>query len=200
MAMVTYANNCASCHPLYFDPLIDAVAPHDEPEKVHAMTAQSLGEFIAANPGQIGKPDPVRGRIPVNFPEPMPPVRTADEWVEARTASVQRMLWSKTCAECHTIEPQSPVPRVVPTNVRSAWMPHARFDHGAHQMTSCTSCHAAATSRDTSDVLMPSIATCQQCHKPTRGAESRCFECHEYHDWAAAKPVRPGFNLNQLTN
>jgi len=200
MAPVTYANNCASCHPLYFDPLIDAVAPHDEPEKVRAMTAQSLREFIAANPGQIGKPDPVRGRIPVNFPEPMPPVRTADEWVEARTASVQRLLWSKTCAECHTIERQPPVPRVVPTNVRSAWMPHARFDHGAHQMTSCTSCHAAVTSRDTSDVLMPSIATCQQCHKHTRGAESRCFECHEYHDWAAAKPVRPGFNLNQLTN
>jgi len=50
------------------------------------------------------------------------------------------------------------------------------------------------------DVLMPSIATCQQCHKPGRGAESRCFECHEYHDWAAAKPVSPNFRVNQLVN
>jgi hypothetical protein len=198
MAEVTYANNCASCHPLYFDPLIDAVAPHESPEKVHAMVTQALSGFIAANPGQIGKPDPVRGRIPVNFPEPMPSVRTPQEWLQARSASVERLLWSRTCAECHVVERRTPVPRVVPTNVPTGWMSHARFDHAAHQMTGCSSCHAAETSRDTVDVLMPSIATCQQCHKPVRGAESRCFECHEYHNWAAARPARPGFSLDQL--
>lgn len=212
MARITYAKNCASCHPLYFDPLIDSVAPHDTPEKVHAMVVQSLRQFIAANPGQIGKLDPVRGRIPVNFPEPMPAVRNAAEWTEARTASVERLLWAKTCAECHTIEErraglevQDPLyayvlPRVVPTNMPSEWMPHARFDHAAHQMASCVSCHPAQISRETSDVLMPSIATCRQCHNPGRGAESRCFECHEYHDWASAKPARPGFDLRQLIN
>lgn len=201
MAPVTYAKDCASCHPLFFDPLIDAVAPHDTPEKVHAMVTQSLREFIAKNPSQIGRPDPVRGRIPVNFPGPMRQVRNAADWVEARTATVQQVLWSKTCAECHTIvhRPVS-LPQVVATNVPAGWMPHARFDHAAHQMTSCTSCHAAQTSRLTADVLMPSIATCQQCHKPSRGAESRCFECHDYHDWKNAKPAAPGFELNQLLN
>ena len=214
MAPVTYAKDCASCHPLFFDPLIDAVAPHDTPEKVHAMVTQSLREFIAANPSQMGRPDPIRGRIPVNFPEPMRPVRNAADWVDARTANVERLLWSKTCAECHTIvdrpssivdRPASSVdrpalPQIAPTNVQAGWMPRARFDHAAHQLTSCTSCHAAQTSRLTSDVLMPAIATCQQCHKPSRGAESRCFECHEYHDWKNAKPVKPGFNLDQLVN
>jgi predicted CXXCH cytochrome family protein len=183
---------------LYFDPLIDAMAPHDTPENVRAMVGQALTEFITKHPDRIGKPDPVRGRIPVDFPEPMPPVRTAQEWLQARTVTVERLLWSKTCTECHTVDRQTPVPRIVPTNVPARWMPHARFDHGAHQMTNCSSCHAAQTSRETADVLMPSIATCQQCHKPARGAESRCFECHEYHDWAAAKPVRPGFRLDQL--
>lgn len=224
MSPVTYARDCASCHPLFFDPLIDAVAPHDTPEKVHAMVTQSLREFIAANPAQIGRPDPVRGRIPVNFPEPMRPVRNAAEWVEARTSSVEGLLWSKTCAECHALvdRPSSSVdrrpgladdlrrpglalqdpafPQIVPTNIPTGWMPRARFDHASHQLTSCTSCHAAATSRLTSDVLMPSIETCQQCHKPSRGAESRCFECHEYHDWKNAKPVKPGFHLDQLVN
>ena len=208
MSPVTYARDCASCHPLFFDPLIDAVAPHDTPEKVHAMVTQSLREFIAKNPAQIGRPDPVRGRIPVNFPEPMRPVRNVADWVEARTANAERLLWSKTCAECHTIETvggpglalqdPAPLPRVVPTNIPTGWMPRARFDHAAHQLTGCTSCHAATTSRLTSDVLMPSIATCQQCHKPSRGAESRCFECHEYHEWKNAKPARPGFDLDQL--
>ena len=202
MAPITYAKDCASCHPLFFDPLIDAVAPHDTPEKVHAMVTQSLREFITRNPAQIGRPDPVRGRIPVNFPEPMRPVRNAADWVGARTANVERLLWSKTCAECHTIETVQNValPRVVPTKMPTGWMPRARFDHAAHQLTSCTSCHAAQTSRLTSDVLMPGIATCQQCHKPSRGAESRCFECHEYHDWKTAKPVEPGFKLDQLVN
>jgi hypothetical protein len=207
MAPVTYANNCASCHRLYFDPLIDAVAPHDTPEKVRAVVTQSLREFIATNPSQIGLSDPIRGRIPVNFPEPMPPVRDAAGWVEARTASVERLLWSKTCNECHTIvqRPASSVdrpalPEVVPTNIPTGWMLRARFHHASHQMTSCTACHAATTSRLTSDVLMPPIATCQQCHKPSRGAESRCFECHQYHDWKNAKPARPNFELSDIVN
>jgi hypothetical protein len=92
------------------------------------------------------------------------------------------------------------LPSVAPTNVPAGWMPHARFDHAAHQLTSCTSCHAAQTSRLTSDVLMPSIATCQHCHKPSRGAESRCFECHEYHDWKNARPAKPNFELNDIVN
>jgi hypothetical protein len=218
MAPIRYARDCASCHPLFFDPLIDAVAPHDTPEKVHAMVTQSLREFIAENPAQIGRPDPVRGRIPVNFPEAMRPVRSTGDWIEARTENVERLLWSKTCAECHTIVDRrpgladdvrrpglalrdpAPLPQVVPTNIPTGWMPRARFDHASHQLTSCTSCHAATTSRLTSDVLMPSIDTCQQCHKPSRGAESRCFECHEYHDWKTAKPAKPGFNLDQLVN
>lgn len=213
MAPVTYAANCASCHPLYFDPLIDAVVPHDTLDKVNAFVAQSLEQFIASNPDQIGKVEPVRGRIPVSFPalETMKPAQTAEAWTTERTAMVEQLLWSKTCAECHTIESAvadvgrvpsdpAPLPRVVPTNIARGWMPHARFDHRAHQLATCTSCHAASTSRDTSDVLMPSIATCQQCHKPSNGAEARCFECHGYHDWTKAKPAAAGFDLRQITN
>ena len=201
---VTYAANCASCHPLYFDPLIDAVVPHDTPDKVNAFVAQSLQEFIASNPEQIGKVEPARGRIPVSFPVPVEAIelaQTAEAWTTQRTAMVERLLWSKTCAECHTIEsPTAALPRVVPTNMAKNWMPHARFDHRAHQLATCTSCHAASTSRNTSDVLMPSIAVCQQCHKPNNGAEARCFECHEYHDWTKAKPAAVGLDLRQITN
>ena len=201
MAPVSYARNCASCHPLYFDPLVDAPVPHDKPEVVHPFVVQALQQFIAAYPEQIGMPDPVRGRIAVNFPTPMPAVRSAAEWTGARTAMAEQLLWSKTCAECHILQGQTDtLPRVVPTNIPAAWMPHARFDHRAHQLTGCASCHAAQASRDTSDVLMPSIATCQQCHRSQVGAESRCFECHEYHDWTKAKPSKPGFTLRQVTD
>jgi predicted CXXCH cytochrome family protein len=193
MTTVNYAKNCAPCHALYFDPLVDVPVPHDTPEVVHAFVTRTLQRYIASHPAQIGRPDPVRGRIPVNFPAPMRAVRNAAEWTAERTAAAERLLWSKTCAECHTMVDarNGSLPRVAASNVATLWMPRARFDHRPHRMTACAACHAAATSRSATDVLMPSIATCRQCHATststsdggTGGAESRCFECHDYHDW-----------------
>jgi hypothetical protein len=203
MAKVSYARHCAPCHPLFFDPLIDRQAPHERTDVAHDAVVRSLSDFIAAHPDQIRRADPVRGRIPVNFPEPFPMTAgTAAEWLAKRIDVVERLLWNKTCAECHVLErtAQSPVPREVPTNIPSVWMPHARFDHRPHRFTACATCHPARESRETADVLVPSIATCRQCHTRQNGAESRCFECHRYHGGAGAQPSRGGFALRQLLN
>ena len=85
-------------------------------------------------------------------------------------------------------------------------MPRAAFDHTPHLMVTCASCHAAGASTNTSDVLLPSAAICATCHGGAqrtllRGApqaESRCFECHRYHDWTKARPVRPSYTLSDL--
>lgn len=92
------------------------------------------------------------------------------------------------------------LPRVEPANTILGWMPHAKFDHDAHRGFSCVSCHEKAlTSTEASDVLLPGIATCKTCHAPGPGhAESRCFECHTYHDWAKRKEVTPVFTLPGL--
>jgi hypothetical protein len=92
------------------------------------------------------------------------------------------------------------LPVIAAARVRLQWMPHARFDHDAHTGFSCAGCHAnALTSMETSDILIPGIATCQKCHAPGAGyAESRCFECHTYHDWAKRKEVKPTFTLPGL--
>jgi predicted CXXCH cytochrome family protein len=89
----------------------------------------------------------------------------------------------------------------VPTAIPESWMPRARFDHRSHQLATCTSCHTtAATSTETSDVLMPAIATCQQCHSDNRrAADARCFVCHDYHDWKQpASPAPAGFAIADL--
>ena len=83
------------------------------------------------------------------------------------------------------------------------WMPHARFEHQAHGMMSCTACHARALeSRETSDVLLPGIETCRQCHQEQGAqkavADGRCSECHGYHDWTIAKPTNGHFTIPQL--
>ena len=89
------------------------------------------------------------------------------------------------------------IPPVAPANIKLRWLPHSKFDHSAHTGFTCTSCHEKAlTSTDSSDILIPGITTCQTCHAPgPNHAESRCFECHTYHDWSRRKEVKPTFTL-----
>ena len=208
MAPITYTNDCARCHSLYFDARIDARAPHDKQEVVRAFVKASLENYIAQHPGEIGKPDSFVIRVPLNFPRPVePPARNAAEWVARRQAADERLLWNKTCAECHVVDRQAfvewkpgvnPFPIYLESKVTARWMPHASFDHAAHQMVTCQGCHAAETSKDTSDVLMPAEAACATCHAPGKGAETRCFECHQYHDWTKARPVTAPFTLTDF--
>jgi hypothetical protein len=100
----------------------------------------------------------------------------------------------------NVVAESGPRPTVAPAKITTRWMPHAKFDHAAHTGFTCVSCHAKAlTSTETSDILLPGIATCQKCHAPgAEHAESRCFECHTYHDWAKRKEITPNFTLPAL--
>ncbi len=91
-------------------------------------------------------------------------------------------------------------PEIASSKTTARWMPHSKFDHDAHRGFTCGSCHEKAlTSKDSFDVLLPGIATCQKCHAPgPEHAESRCFECHTYHDWSQRKEVTPKFTLPSL--
>jgi hypothetical protein len=92
------------------------------------------------------------------------------------------------------------LPTVAPANTTLKWMPHAKFDHSKHEGFTCMSCHAKAlTSTEASDILLSGIATCKTCHAPgPEHAESRCSECHTYHDWSKRKEITPKFTLPAL--
>lgn len=98
-----------------------------------------------------------------------------------------------------TIMPDT-LPQIAPSHTTARWLPHAQFDHDAHRGFTCISCHQQALkSTESTDVMIPGIAICQTCHAPGRGyAESRCFECHIYHDWSKRKEVIPHFTLPAL--
>jgi hypothetical protein len=209
MAPVTYEQNCARCHPLFFDERIEQAAPHAKPEAVRGFVQQALLGYIRDHPGDISKPDSAFRRLPLNFRRPPePPARDAQEWVERRAGADERLLWNKTCAECH--ESASPFPTSagypshLPTNITKRWMPRAAFDHTPHLMVTCASCHVGVkASTKTSDVLLPNQGVCATCHVPAKStlrqgsgrSESRCFECHRYHDWTKSHPVTPSFSL-----
>jgi predicted CXXCH cytochrome family protein len=200
MAPITYQQQCARCHPLFFDERVDQQAPHDLPEKVRPFVRQALASYIQQNPADLTRPDDEVRRVPLNFPRPVEsPARTPQEWVARRAAFDERLLWGKTCAECHTFARASgDFPVYEKTNITRQWMPRAAFDHTPHAMVTCDSCHAARESTKTSDVLLPKQAVCATCHAPSRGAESRCFACHGYHDWTKTQPVSSPYTLRDF--
>ncbi len=202
MATVKFATACAACHSLAFDKLTEEPVPHDKPEVVHAFVVRKLQEYIAAHPSALRvMRDPSRD-LTAKPLQPELRVLSSAQWVAQRTSDAEELLWRKTCKQCHTLQATTEyaLPRVAAAQLTQRWLPHAKFDHDAHRGFSCVGCHAQATSsKESSDILVPGIANCKGCHAPgPEFAESRCFECHTYHDWSKRKEVRPVFTLPGL--
>jgi len=214
MAPVIFANACASCHLLSFDKRFSEGVPHDKPEVIHAFLKKAFQDYAAAHPSELRtarEPDrDVTGK-------PLAPrIQTlnAAQWVAVRTSDAEQLLWRKTCRQCHQLSfdregklPQvhqaageDNLPHIAEANVTARWMPHSKFDHQAHGGFTCVSCHEKALrSSDSSDLLLPGIKTCQTCHAPGPDhAESRCYECHVYHDWSKRKEITPTFRFPPL--
>jgi hypothetical protein len=203
MTPVNYLEHCSACHTLQFDRRFRESVPHKEPKVVYEFVVKKLTEYIAAHPDQIHTVDEPDKRLPSR---PVPPIpRNAQEWVAQRLTDAQLLLWRKACKECHSLSSPAgyeSLPGVAKAAIATRWLPHANFDHDAHQMVSCASCHnKTANSKETSDVLIPGIQVCQQCHRSgANAAEARCFECHSYHDWSKEKHVNGTFTVHQLVD
>jgi hypothetical protein len=203
MAPVKFANSCAGCHSLAFDERFNEGVPHDKPEVVHVFLVKKFSEYIAAHPGDLREMRNPGHDLSGKPVQPVVRPYTPNEWVGARIKDAEELLWRKTCKQCHALAVgagQNNLPVVEPARTSVKWMPHAKFDHNAHRGFACASCHEKAlSSTETSDVLLPGIATCKTCHAPgPERAESRCFECHTYHDWSKRREVKPTFTLPAL--
>ena len=200
MAPTTYAKNCVACHGLQFDKRFTESVPHDTPDVVHAFLIQKFQQYIAAHPteARVTGLDRDLPQKPLSLPVRM---LTPQQWVAERVAESEQLLWGKTCKQCHALSfsASDGLPTVAKSNITARWMPHANFNHDRHQMVKCTECHAALTSHETADILLPGIATCEKCHHAGNdAAESQCFECHTYHDWTQAKEVKGKLTLSSL--
>jgi cytochrome c5 len=197
MSMPRFAESCAACHLLQFDSRLADQVPHDKPEVVHAFVVKKFEAYIAAHPEELREGGGAVRRIPTQPAPASARVVTASQWVAESTQQAEKLLWGKTCRQCHVLSmAEAPaLPKVEPANYTPRWLPKTRFDHDAHRGFACASCHPKGlTSKDTADILVPQIATCKTCHAPGAAhVESRCFECHAYHDWSKRKEIRPTF-------
>ncbi|MSP50899.1 MAG: FHA domain-containing protein [Alphaproteobacteria bacterium] len=202
---IEMTKHCADCHQLTFDPR----AP--ERKLPHGDVASAVGviqDFYAglALRGQIEEesaPASVRRRVgqPLREEEK----KEALAWAETKAKQqMEIILGTSLCKSCHIVEPpsaQNPSWRVKPVKVVNVWMPKAIFVHAKHSTVDCTHCHDAPKSTQSSDVLMPSINTCRECHGGENQASrlpSPCAMCHVFHRQDLG-PMRPDFKKTAAT-
>ena len=84
-------------------------------------------------------------------------------WVATQMAMIEPGVFKQRCEYCHTVKREGDaLPQVTVTAIPSPWLPHARFDHGAHRPVGCGACHKAAASSETK----------MSCCRPSRPAAS----------------------------
>jgi hypothetical protein len=131
--------------------------------------------------------------------------QSASDWVQRRTGAAEKLLWAKNCRICHALTEGggNGLPTVVKAIVPVRWFPHAEFDHESHRMMKCTACHTnIPQSKNTSDVNVPGIEICRDCHKEKgpsgAAAVGGCYECHSYHDWRNEQRVQGRVDIAQV--
>jgi hypothetical protein len=222
MMPTSYGETCAGCHSLQFDEHIQAEAPHTTVPEVHRFVVEQISAYARAHPEIVQREIKSwlqTGMLPEQMPRPIP--RTPEEWITARVARSETILYRGKCNLCHTVDNLSTsrssgedgLPEIRPSHQPLRFFSNAVFSHGAHQAVACQECHAKAiTSERGRDLLLPSIVTCRRCHNGDSRpqgpplalghAESGCFLCHTYHGWdtpAARLPsAHRGFVLSEL--
>jgi hypothetical protein len=147
-----------------------------EPEPPAPPPAQEEGAGQPTGRRRGGEAAPEKA--PAATPTGAPPAAVAQAEKELFTGR-------QGCPYCHTVERTEDLPKIAPPKIPDRWLSHSAFGHRAHRPLACVACHAAAPkSVETSDVLMPKIQVCQECHREGGGAQAGCVECHLYHDRA----------------
>lgn len=193
---VMMERNCGMCHSLAFDRVggIVRTLRHGDPQAVVADLRAFYRSTAPVRPIALGG---MARRVPGEVAA----IRVADDYARGRAARpgnadrAIRAVFSPggACYDCHQVLTPAASGTggwgVVPVRFAQRYMAKGWFDHRAHDTEKCTRCHAAPTSDKASDVLLPGIATCRQCHggeSAHRLVPSGCAMCHDYHATAGA--------------
>lgn len=200
-APIEMERDCASCHSLAF-----ATAggvrqlPHGEPGQVVAALLAWQGRGPVAGggtsrrrPGQTGEGGGGMGGSPSGASA----VTTVGGAFGPRGA----------CFDCHTIF-RTPTIRFTPVRLPGDFLSRGAFDHSVREhridrlgQPACAQCHAAAASGAATDLLLPSVSECVECHGQTTArsptpAPANCETCHSFHapSHPTPRPPRPNFS------
>ncbi len=195
--------HCQDCHQLDFDESDpDRSLPHARlKEAVLALEGMLLKKYF--DPDDTGELFAYR-RLPDRAERSAGCTDTPDVCVERELKEIVEAQFAGDigCAACHEFERQDSKDIedqfwVHPVKLPQDFVPDARFDHQAHQVLrdnttndlligdqACATCHAAEASERATDLLMPAMTTCYECHGDRSSASQvalACIDCHAYH-------------------
>lgn len=191
---VRMAQDCQSCHRLSVDPQAPMrEVPHASP----AAVGTAVREIYA---GLVVDRYPV-SLVTVNdfLQRPTAEVEAgrstnAARWVHEQSDRAMVAMFDKSTGVCKTCHATSRLSDSASKTVRwlvqpvvstRHWFVQSRFSHAQHKNAPCGSCHQADKSRSASDILLPDLKTCQNCHSGARPQPdkvvSRCDSCHGFH-------------------
>jgi predicted CXXCH cytochrome family protein len=207
---ISMPRHCQECHALQFEPAVTTrEVPHGQPGEALVVLEEFYGNLaLQGVADSFQKAFGVAGEgLLRRAGEPSAAQRENALRLARRKAQQvgEEMFEVRVCKTCHAVTRVASAGdkggveafewRIAPVRANTSWMPQARFDHKAHGHVKCAECHAVAQSKLSTDVSMPAIETCRECHAGSRPAEgkvmSNCLLCHGFHD--ARHPWDPFF-------
>jgi hypothetical protein len=203
MQPISFEAHCQECHSLQFDVKNpDFQLPHGDAQLVRTFLRTLPAQYAELARRKRGLTNETKinefavqqvRQLLTQFPNAEELERSVFFTVDPYKASQQNDASSRAkyigCAFCHEVKRSAglsyPTAEVTKPTMIERWLPHADFSHAKHDtVASCRECHvAAASSRLTSDVLMPAKESCVRCHSAGGIARkaSECATCHLYH-------------------
>lgn len=209
MAPIHYEQHCASCHPLRLGGRLAGLGtlPHEAPEAVRGVLRERLANLFdqLERTGQSAA-----DRLPL-LPRPVRLTERDARRVDAALTTADQAVFGPSakgyCRYCHHVEAHDDAWIVRFSNpamgltaadeqseefartaamVPDRWLRHGGFHHEKHRGVQCAACHAAAESSRTTDILLPSIDVCRNCHGGRKAGKTAivradCVLCHKYH-------------------
>jgi len=194
MMPIRMETQCSGCHSLHFDEHDPTSGvPHGSLQSMFRVLHEHFSAQYLESTGPTTRTQTDRLRRPGQEARQMSidEQRRARDWADTESLKMARELLEKrVCVDCHDVTRVLGATgfdqwQVAPVRLTQNWMPRARFNHAAHITQPCTSCHNnAERSKRSSDILMPRIAKCRECHgdaSDTSKLSSDCVMCHRFH-------------------
>jgi predicted CXXCH cytochrome family protein len=190
---IRFESDCQRCHQLDVD--LNGLPfrlPHGDSDAVRSLMQAAVSAKPLAETSDAVVEEESRRR----------PGERADRGDGRSTlGEVDEIFDRRVCAKCHEIARTEGAPlAVLKPQLSQSWMTQARFTHAPHQWVACDVCHAAKTSANSDDLMLPQIETCRSCHggvDSTGQIQSTCIDCHRFHQ---AATLQMGKSTGTLAN
>jgi len=192
---VSFEDHCQRCHSLSFEPGAPRrQAAHGDVEKVATMLREFYARLVLGDvPAGVTPPRDLPRMRPgavLTSGERRASLQAADQKANQALNELfteQPEKPREVCIKCHQVSRKAGGAGwdVAPVRFARVWMPESLFSHAKHATEDCVKCHDVKRSGKASDIAMPDIAVCRQCHVGARPVEGKvtsdCSLCHKFH-------------------